>query len=354
MSKKSANEKQTYHRIAASNPEVKKLLKKLKRTWKRSTGDERRHDVTELLSKGCSIRGIAEYAHLMESTVRVYSKTSSAEAAENKRQRLVPKKVLPKKSNAPTVSKTAGELGPAQKKQQSLKALLDVFAPIPPFKSRFLQTERTPGDHGQAKDNSQESKIASSEPAQQPEEPIESMRNRPHEVLVEFIRAELGGTEKAADPKLIAEIIEEARTYNVTGRMSSPRIGTWPGMTSGVFVERIKQALPRRPQGVESKYLGLWGVKILHNLIPNSERQRGEAIDVAEQILLQQKPTQGWVPGAAASNSPAAPSLDAAKAQRASRILHVDLPVRHRGPYDFEKRLAEAEERLHPGRRKPF
>lgn len=360
--KMKAGAHQTKHRIAASNPEVKKLLVKLMRTWKRSNPHERRRAVAELLAQGCTIHGIAEDAHVPASTVRLYSKTA-AEIAENDHEPVIPETALPRESNGKTASEASGILRTSQKEQQSSKPLFEVRTPTLPGKSLLPEVEKPDVGEVQTTENSPENEIASSEPLLPPEEPIESMQKRPHEILVDFIRAELWGTEKAADPIMVGQILEEVRIDNVTGRMNSPNIETWPGMKSGVFIERIKQNPLRRPQGWQWKYIGQWGVRILLNLIPDNERLRSEAIDKAEQILLEKKPTKGWdskvepqeEKNIAVGARLASPIAMIEGTRPLARIAHVDFPGRSPNRmYEYEKRHIEAEARLHPGRRKPF
>lgn len=66
--------RQTAHRMAAANPEVRPLIRVLRGRWKDAPEKERRERVAQLLEKGCTIRGIAEDIGRPESSVRNYAK----------------------------------------------------------------------------------------------------------------------------------------------------------------------------------------------------------------------------------------------------------------------------------------
>lgn len=74
----SSKPKLTPHRLAAANPEVKELIQKLKRIWKHASPEAKRKAVTELLEKGCSIRGLAEDTGIRDPTIRLALKVKPA------------------------------------------------------------------------------------------------------------------------------------------------------------------------------------------------------------------------------------------------------------------------------------
>jgi hypothetical protein len=61
------------HQQAASKPEVKALIKKMEKNWKRWTPEERKEHLSTLISKDCTIRGLADDLGMSESTLRQYS-----------------------------------------------------------------------------------------------------------------------------------------------------------------------------------------------------------------------------------------------------------------------------------------
>ena len=160
--------KQTAHRRAASKPEVKELIERLRKRWKRASPKDRRERILQLLGKdiGCSIRGLAEDISQPESSVRSYSMPGLDSPKGEKPKALqasVPVKGGPRKAAAPpnavkqeAATSTAPSVGNAKR----------------PLPLRKLPPRPIP------------------KPAIEKEEPVASLRRQLARIIEEFLRVQ--------------------------------------------------------------------------------------------------------------------------------------------------------------------
>ena len=203
---------QTPHRTAASNREVRELIKKLKRTWKHLSPDERQGIVIELLDEGCSIRGIAEDTGIAESTLRQYSKRPDNSSGTAQRASDSPEKVKPKTVQASVPGKAGSkQMAPASAKGKQVPASAKDKVgeisqkPAPSAKRLITTLPSRPSELG--KD------VSPDEQRREKEESLESMRRRLPDIIVEFIRAKLGPPDTPARIAQIRELLESSRIF---------------------------------------------------------------------------------------------------------------------------------------------
>ena len=195
--------KQTAHRIAAANPEVRALIALLRQRWKRAKPAERRERVADLLGRGCSIRGLADDVDQFESVVRYYSKAAPGSSGKVKPKALqapIPVKDISKQIAAAAAKEKQGPAsardqagGTRQQPVPTGNSHSTILPPRPP-----QATEKALPDDRQA----------------EKEESIESMRLRISQIIVEFIHAKLGSPDRPARSAQILALLGSLRTHS--------------------------------------------------------------------------------------------------------------------------------------------
>jgi hypothetical protein len=232
-------QRRTPHRTAVSNSEVQQLIQLLRKRWKYAKGEERRGRVTKLLSRGCSIRGLAHDIHQAESVVRYYSepapdsprrkKTNAPEVAvsgmgNSKEVRAVPARKGPGFSNdqSDRVGQPPASVSLKEEKTKALSA--------PSVDGRATEMAAAPGGayHEPLLKNRSEGIRRGSAvvgPAEtggplspfeqvEPEETLESLRLRLPEIIVDFILKKLGPPEAPGRKTAIQALLGSLRVWS--------------------------------------------------------------------------------------------------------------------------------------------
>ena len=82
MNKATVRKKETAHRKIADSPEVEPLIVKLREDWENLDDIQRGDFLRDLVSRGCSLRGLASDLVVPETTLRRYMKLSSLPDAD--------------------------------------------------------------------------------------------------------------------------------------------------------------------------------------------------------------------------------------------------------------------------------
>lgn len=195
--------KQTAHRVAASNREVRKHIAQLRKQWSDANAEERRTNVADLLGRGCSIRGLADDIDQPESVIRYYSKPAPESPKKEKPKTLeapIPVKAASKQIAAAPANGTQRLAPPKDQlgvtRQQAAPAGKRPSIILPPCPTE-LRREALPDD-----------------PPTEKEESLESLRLRLPQIIIEFIRAKLGTPDRPATSTQIQVLLGSLRTHS--------------------------------------------------------------------------------------------------------------------------------------------
>lgn len=272
--------KQTAHRRATSDLEVHELLERLRKRWKRASGKERRDRVAQLLSKGCTLRGIAEDIHQPESVVRYYSKPapgSPEKVKVNATQQSVPTKSV--SSTGPAPSHQAQQRSVAQKQgtvSSSNKYDGNHRQPVPPRKRPLPKLPPWPIP----------------KPPGEIEEDIALLRRRLSQIIATFIREKLGTPETPAATSEIQLFLQELRAYARVDLPWMKPVQLPQRITLNHLYEVTK---PKSfPQNCDRGQLAIWLTMVLVSLCSNWESDIETA---AQQLFPEPSPASAQPPG---------------------------------------------------------
>lgn len=298
----SSKPKLTPHRLAAANPEVKELIQKLKRIWKHASPEAKRKAVTELLEKGCSIRGLAEDTGIADPTIRLALKVKPT---ASKRARKTPHRV-PSKTDA-RAKKPASD---QEKTQLPVHLQKGADAPhgaqkathqTPPISK--LQAGRPMAQPAPAGVGMPQLKPAVSSqvppkkielpPRPSPQPPQEaiaspeataSLRKKAEQIIVDLVRAELRSVDESKARDEITSAFQMARTMIV---MNRPGVRLVPLPAQLTIAELLRRTKPvQNDNGPRWEYVGRWIALIVNSLNPDDQWARDHAVDQAERRLL--------------------------------------------------------------------
>ena len=276
MRKQPIAKKRTKHRIAASNPEVKELIQKFRRLWKRRRETSPitiRQALRELVDeRGCTLRGLAAEMRPegKASTLRYYYNLQPDVTKEKPEEKVETPSVSP-------VAVNGVRTGPPKVKAGTFKEVKQQSVPQPTAAQAKSVSASTPPKLTSS------AKQEPSAPVERREETKESLRQRLDEVLVDFIRAKLKERGKPADE----EMFGTARTMTVIGRQGAILRALPSQMSEQSLCDRTKPKFAEpEDQAAKSRYLGAWAAGILNSLCPEDQNRREQAVEEARQQIL--------------------------------------------------------------------
>lgn len=296
----SAKLRQTGHRIAAANPEVKERIKKLKRTWKHSSPEAKRKVIVELLDDGCSIRGLDEDTGIPATTIRLHLrvKSEASQSARNVPERLPSGRNAREKRSASNQEKNEVpvELQGSTKTTFEARKPMHQAPPLSKPQTEQLMAKPAPARVGTPNQKSALSiklplkKIVvprrprPSQTIEDREETIASLRGKAEQLIVDRFRAECGTFDESTETAKITSVFQTAREFADRGRQGNKPVRLPPQLKIAELLEKTEP--PPSDNEPKSAYVGRWIARIVNALNPNDQFQRDSAIDRAERQLL--------------------------------------------------------------------
>jgi hypothetical protein len=250
--------KQTAHRVAASDPEVRKCIKLLGTRWKEAKPAERRARVADLLGRGCSIGGLAKDLHQPGSVVRYYSKpvpdslrkekSKAIQAPAPAKDGLKQMVVTPTRENKGSTSAKDRPGGTRQQPGPSGKGSKVIPLPPPPE----TREEALPDVHAPEK-----------------EESLESLRLRLPQIIVEFIREKVGAPDTPVGRAQIQGILATLRAWS---KYQPPNI--YPRhLPNRLTVSQLYEltGVNFARERLTAEELGKWLAVLVHSLAPRPD-----------------------------------------------------------------------------------
>jgi transposase-like protein len=319
MKKKSGMTRQTKHKLAKSNPEVKERIAKLKKLWKRSKREgteEFSTLVIELVETyGCSIRGLARELGVPPTTMRQLSKPSAdAKLDESNTTANHSQVAAQPKTKANTKQPATGAAVAAQENVASPEAskppqpnlsvsqalaVLAARKPIKVVEKPPLQVPTHPNDdlrrsNSPSRPESQARHRIGSLRKDRPES-LALLRGQAEQIIEDLIRSNYGMQEIRPNSERILAVFANARTHICKQR---------PGFTffnlpdPSSVSELLDKTKPRRAENQpESEFLGRWVAVTLNSLWLDDEGAREVTIEQVRRKLSPKPEKKNTAPG---------------------------------------------------------
>ncbi len=295
MTKKSGGPRQTHHRVAATNPEVKELIKKLRRMWRRrnTSAEQIQGALKELVvEEGCSTRGLAKNLRVRESALRYYMNLEPDLKVENRAPKVEPAPVKPAPARPAPVGTSPVKPAPIKAAPASLPEVnTDIRKKIEELRASIERRRSGLPNSDAGTSETRATSIAQQapkEPVQEPEETIKSLQNRLEEVLLDFLEAKSEGAGVKLDPDSFREVFGAVRNYTMISRTGAICMSLPPQISVPSLFEKIKPA--NHPPGeTPTWYLGRWAAGILNSICPGDPDSRELAIKQAKEQALSGK-----------------------------------------------------------------